>query len=484
MAQTVDFTIRVIESIKSPPPGSDRIEFKDSKVQGLYLRVTASGVKTFSFVGRAKGAAKPERETLGRYPAVKPEEARSRALQLAGSLAGGSSVSSLRQSKKGEMTVAELWTEYSSYCKTHSKKVKVYEDAWNTYVRDRWGSKRLSDVKALDVERWHLSLPEEILKRRAKKAAEVRAKHEARLREVAARQAIRRHGPDPKPKALPGSGASDKTSKVTGRTAANRAVELLRAMYNHALDGKRRYFVGENPASGHKQYEVESRERFLQPDELRPFFEALAAEPNETFRDFFGVALLTGVRRAGVLAMKWTDVNLERAEWRIPGALMKNGKAQTVTLAPEAKLILEQRYEQKSSSAYVFPSHRTAVAKAGQDDHIREPKSAWKRVLERAGLTDLHIHDLRRTLGSWQARTGSSLILIGKSLNHKDPQSTAIYARLDLDPVRESVDRATSAMFLAARGKPSAEVIPLFPKVDADFGKTLPDRLPEGTEGK
>lgn len=44
-------------------------------------------------------------------------------------------------------------------------------------------------------------------------------------------------------------------------------------------------------------------------------------------------------------------------------------------------------------------------------------------------MTDIRIHDLRRTLGSWQAKTGASLkIIIGKSLNHKTTQSTRIYA--------------------------------------------------------
>ncbi|HRB21977.1 MAG TPA: tyrosine-type recombinase/integrase, partial [Nitrosomonas sp.] len=64
---------------------------------------------------------------------------------------------------------------------------------------------------------------------------------------------------------------------------------------------------------------------------------------------------------------------------------------------------------------------------------------------------DLRLHDLRRTLGSWQAKTGASLAIIGKSLNHKNQNTTAIYARLDLDPVRDSVNTATSAM-LAAGG--------------------------------
>ncbi len=71
------------------------------------------------------------------------------------------------------------------------------------------------------------------------------------------------------------------------------------------------------------------------------------------------------------------------------------------------------------------------------------------------------LHDLRRTLGSWQARTGASLAIIGKSLNHKSQQATAIYARLDLDPVRQSVNTATAAMLQAGGLKSSAEVVQL-----------------------
>ena len=33
-----------------------------------------------------------------------------------------------------------------------------------------------------------------------------------------------------------------------------------------------------------------------------------------------------------------------------------------------------------------------------------------------------------------------------KSLNHKSPVTTAVYARLDLDPVRESIGKATKAI--------------------------------------
>jgi hypothetical protein len=53
------------------------------------------------------------------------------------------------------------------------------------------------------------------------------------------------------------------------------------------------------------------------------------------------------------------------------------------------------------------------------------------------------------------------LAIIGKSLNHKSIQATAIYARLDLDPVRASVNTATAAMMEAGGLKKSADVLPI-----------------------
>jgi|GEM_PF-4157377 len=141
-------------------------------------------------------------------------------------------------------------------------------------------------------------------------------------------------------------------------------------------------------------------------------------------------------------------------------------------------------------SPYVFPG-------SGAKGHLADPKKSWKRLCQNAtvklwqqdtefavlvrkaqhlltegysisqlyqaakqladkeslelpiGLTDIRIHDLRRTLGSWQAATGATTAIIGKSLGHKSQQATAIYERLNIDPVRASVERATNAMLTA-----------------------------------
>ncbi len=168
-------------------------------------------------------------------------------------------------------------------------------------------------------------------------------------------------------------------------------------------------------------------------------------------RDFVLLSLLTGARKGNVLAMQWCDLNTEQGYWRIPDT--KNDEPLTVPLVPEAVAILQaRRAQQPANNPWVFPG-------TGRTGHLTSPKGAWKSVLKQAGLENLRIHDLRRSLGSWQARLGANLAVIGKSLGHKDLASTLIYSRLDLDPVRESVERATSAMFSAAGVKPLAEVV-------------------------
>ena len=98
-----------------------------------------------------------------------------------------------------------------------------------------------------------------------------------------------------------------------------------------------------------------------------------------------------------------------------------------------------------NGSEYVFPG-------CGKTGHLVEPKTPWGHVVKRAKLNDCRMHDLRRTLGSWQAAGGASLLIIGKSLGHRSESATRIYARLATGPVPESVEKATVAMITAAEG--------------------------------
>jgi integrase len=217
-----------------------------------------------------------------------------------------------------------------------------------------------------------------------------------------------------------------------GKVEANRVLAYIRAIYNKMISWD---WEGTNPTTGIGKFKETKRDRFILEDEMPKLMKSLEAEPNRDMADFFLLCLYTGARKSNVLSMRWEDIDFSIKEWRIPDT--KNGDPQRIPLVDETLEILSNRTHLKAATTWVFPS-----SDGSKSGHIQEPKTAWKRILERAGLENLRIHDLRRTCGSYQAIAGASLTVIGKSLGHKSPQSTAIYARLSNDPVRASLEAA------------------------------------------
>ncbi|MEI7246047.1 Arm DNA-binding domain-containing protein, partial [Pectobacterium carotovorum] len=78
--ETLRFTKAALIAIE--PDQSKRLEFADSVVQGLRLRVTPTGVKSFC-VARYRDN-KFIRVTLGRFPDLAVDSARTKALELLG----------------------------------------------------------------------------------------------------------------------------------------------------------------------------------------------------------------------------------------------------------------------------------------------------------------------------------------------------------------------------------------------------------------
>lgn len=222
-----------------------------------------------------------------------------------------------------------------------------------------------------------------------------------------------------------------------GSTTANRVVQLLRTIYNK---GRLWELIScSNPAIGITMFRLEARERFLSEEEVAQFFTALNSLRYEATRDFLMLCLLTAARRSNVAAMKWADVDLTRGVWYISGKESKNRQSYYVPLVGLAVQILQRRKD-RAQSEWVFPSTRSETG------HLTKPEKAWRVLIERAGLNDVRIHDLRRTLASYQAMTGANMLIIAKTLNHKDMKSVQIYGRLQIDPVRHAMERALSAM--------------------------------------
>jgi integrase len=215
---------------------------------------------------------------------------------------------------------------------------------------------------------------------------------------------------------------------TVSKSAANRAVNQLAAAFSWGL---KRGYVTVNPCVGVQRFRPNSRKRFLMPAEMVRFRSVLD-DQREDVRDFFWMCLLTGARRGNVLSMRWAELDLTLAVWQIPATKFKTGESHTIPLSAPALAILSRR-QASAQSEWVFPGRLPG-------SHYTEPKRIWRTIIRKAELSDLTIHDLRRTVGSYMAISGASLPIIGKALGHKDQRSTQIYAHLHLAPVRAAFD--------------------------------------------
>jgi len=379
----INFTKRAIDSLSLPPNGK-RLYIYDTKVQGLELMVTHQGAKSFKVY--RKLVTKPIRVTLGKYPQMTVEEARTKAREIISHIISGHNPNEEKKNIRSEVSFGEMFTSFMDrYSKPHKKSWKYDEREVNKFL-PHWFKRRLSSITKKEVQALH-----------------------------------------------------EKMGAENGIYQANRLLERIKAIFNKAIEWG---WEGINPAQGVKKFKEKSRERFLHPDEMPRFFESLDAEPNETIRDYIYISLLTGARKSNVLAMRWEDINFEREEWLIPET--KNGEPLRLPLIPKVIDILQNRIQIHGQNEWIFEG-------SGQSGHLIEPKSGWKRILDRAGIKDLRLHDLRRTVGSWQAATGANSFIIGSTLGHKDQKSTAVYARLNIDPIRASLEKATQAMLQTAR---------------------------------
>lgn len=184
-----------------------------------------------------------------------------------------------------------------------------------------------------------------------------------------------------------------------------------------------------NPARGIDKFKEHKRDRWVTPEELPKLAAAIAREPNLYIRAALWLYLLTGVRKTELLKARWDDVDFVRCALRLPET--KAGRIHYVPLSAPAVAIL-QALPRQEANPYVLPGQR-----AGQ--HVVNVDDSWQRARKEAGVEDVRLHDLRRTVGSWLALAGNSLPLIGRVLNHTDPKTTAIYARLGDDPARQAL---------------------------------------------
>lgn len=388
-------TKRSIEAVPSPN-GDERIVIHDTDVKGFSIRISR-GARTFYLYRWING--RPQRLRLGCYPELSPEAARRLAEKMNGDVAEGKDLAADRRRKRqpnlADPTLGALVSHtLEQHWKPHCRTWKEQERLFETYTPAAWKSRPISTISKIDVLERHRTI-----------------------------------------------------GKENGHYVANRWRGVMHRLFEVATEDFD--FTAGNPVRKVKPFGEQERERFVTADELPRLFDAIDAFEDVRIADFLRLALLTGARRSSLLRMRFADIDLTREVWTIPADVSKNGSPIQVPLVADAIEVIRSRMIAAGGREWVFPG------RYGKG-HLTDIRKPVKKIFDAAGFTGIRLHDLRRTFGSWQAASGSSELVIGKSLGHRNSRSTAVYARLTLDPVRQSIEKATTAMrdvVQAARAK-------------------------------
>lgn len=391
--RTFNFTVPRLDALQ---PAAARYEVKDQTVKGLVLRVSPGGVKTFSVFSWVPAKRRPERVTLGKYPAVSIDAARTRAKKVMGQIAEGKSPATEKRQFHAEDTFEAVFEKYMAnhVLPKLSRKVQIdTQGLFDNYVKpSHLHTRKLSDIRHTDIEALHT-----------------------------------------------------RVGKLHPRTA-NKVVALVRGVFRYAA---RHGVALLSPTIGISQYQINARERFLQPEEMPRFLAALDATV-QPHQDVFRLLLFTGVRLGNMLAAQFDQFDLEHGIWSVPGSQHKNRKPHALPLLPEAVAIVQRRRaEVPKGNPWLWPSDTT------NSGHLTHVRNVWDDLLDRAGIADLRRHDVRRTVGAWLSIGGANMQVVGKALGHSTIHATQVYARLTLDPVRNALAGAIGSMQVAGSGRTS-----------------------------
>jgi integrase len=405
--QMANLTQTFAKRVKPPELGYDiHWDAGNDSIAGFGLRVTAAGIKSFLLNYRVHG--RQRRYTIGQLGAWTAETARQEARRLRTLVDRGEDPFAIQQAYKQQAIEAEgrqrTMKDLSDYylvnhAEVHKRPRSVVEDKamLGTIILPRLGQMRASSITHRDVSELHATL-----------------------------------------KATP--------------YRANRVLALMHKMFSFAAGGDdNEWGVTRNPAASIPRFHEEKRERWLSERE----FERLAvvmqeypercankADVSEKQREFLRreaqramsairLTVVTGCRKGEALTAKWTHFDFTRGVWTKPSHHTKEKKTEHVPLNEQALALLESL---PRDGEYLFPGRRKGA-------HLTDLKGPWAKVSQLADLSGVRIHDLRHSFASHLVSSGVSLPIVGKLLGHTQPQTTARYAHLADNPLREAANR-------------------------------------------
>lgn len=381
-----------------------RTDFWDDLVRGLVLRVSETGVKSWTVVYTAQDDTTRRRLTLGKFPAVSLKDARAKALKTMAAIVDGGDPSRDRKAKREAMTVSDLGALFiDKYAKPNKRTWKADERILKREVFPVIGSRKVHAVSRRDL----LDI--------------IQAKADA------------------------GYGAQSRVILAT-----------VRKMFNWAVDED---YIEQSPASGIRpKAKAGKRDRVLSDGEIAAIWNALpGAALSDATRDIVRLLFLTGQRSGEVCGITRGEIDLDGAVWTLPGTRTKNELTHNVPLSDAALAIVADRIgSDMEDDAPLFsrigvPIESNAISQAVRK-RLQVTGKQWTP------------HDIRRTVATGMAGIGIPPHIVEASLNHISgfrAGVAGIYNRALYDnEKRNAHDRWAAHLDAIVAGK-TAKVVPI-----------------------
>ncbi|MFI4976964.1 MAG: tyrosine-type recombinase/integrase [Caulobacterales bacterium] len=215
-----------------------------------------------------------------------------------------------------------------------------------------------------------------------------------------------------------------------GLEAARRSLCSTQGMFTWAIEQE---IIAVHPARGIRLPRANMRDRHLSHEEAKRLFETLsdmegAGELSPRFGDIVRLLLLTGARKMEIQALRWGEVDLKARQLVLPAERTKSGAHSGGRRIPLSSHALAVIARQERLGDYVFPAARAGVSK-----FTTGLQKAWSDIRDRAGLDEVHMHDLRHSFATFALTNNESIYAISRVLGHASTRSTERYLHIDGD---------------------------------------------------
>ena len=427
--ETFKFTKAKLESL--PPAESGQIEYGDTVVNGLRVRVGTSGVKSFCISRKING--KFVRATIGRFPDLTIDNARAKALDMLGDMAttGLNPNAVKRVNDKAIVTLSDALNTYVENRGHRLKPAteKQYRAILNNYSGD-WMKHSLASISRERVEQRHRAVTEGSVWFGADK--------------LTLRAGV-------------GSG-----SKAQADLWARALRAVYRFAHDHYRDDDGKTLLPDPPTlvlSTKRQWHgtVRKTERIRTHDfarwlnavsQVRILAEQGRDDIAAAVCDAVEMAMFTGLRKSEIFGLAWDRVNLGGRYFWIDTT--KNGDPLELPITQTLLNLFRRRLKLKTGNEpLVFPGAKGVIK---EYRHIVERISA-------ATIPDPNFdalqpipfkwHDARRTFGTVAELTGVGSYIIKRLMNHRTMRSADVtqgYLHFGADDLMEPASRIERAI--------------------------------------